>query len=57
MAEIQKIVTDFAEIKPEELPLSQWDATVQDKHQQVLAEKTNKALPAHSEKQSGKDTN
>ena len=71
MAEIQKIVTsagwldqcpdgppsmDFAEIEPEELPPSQWDAAVQEKRQQVLAER-NKALPAHSEKQSGKDPN
>jgi hypothetical protein len=53
MAEIQKIVTsagwldqcpdgppsiDFVEIEPEELPPSQWNAAVQKKHQQVLAE-------------------
>ena len=47
---------DFAEIEPEELPPSQWDAAVQEKCQQVLAER-NKALPAHSGKQSGKDPN
>src|SRR6202047_314100 len=60
MAEIQKIVTsagwldqcpdgplsmEFSEIEPEELPPSQWDAAVQEKCQQVLAER-NKALPA-----------
>ena len=60
MAEIQKIVTsagwldqcsdgppsmEFTEIEPEELPPSQWDAAVQEKRQQVLAER-NKALPA-----------
>jgi hypothetical protein len=71
MAEIQKIVTstgwldqcldgplsmDFIEIEPEELPPSQWDAAVQEKHQQVLVER-NKALPAQSEKKSGKDPN
>ena len=71
MAEIQKIVTsagwldqcpdgppsmDFAEIEPEELPPSQWDAAVQEKRQQVLAER-NKALPAQSGKKSGKDPN
>ena len=71
MAEIQKIVTsagwldqcpdgppsmDFEEIEPEELPPSQWDAAVQEKRQQVLAER-NKALPAQSKKQSGKDPN
>src|SRR6202051_3616748 len=70
MAEIQKIVTsagwldqcpdgplsmEFSEIGPEELPPSQWDA-VQEKCQQVLAER-NKALPAQSGKQSGKDPN
>jgi hypothetical protein len=51
MAEIQKIVTsagwldqcpdesppmDCAEIEPEVLPSSQWDAAVQEKQQQVL---------------------
>jgi PIF1-like helicase len=71
MAEIQKIVTsagwldqcpdgppsmDFARIEPEELPPLQWDAAVQEKRQQVLAER-NKALPAQSGKQSGKDPN
>src|ERR1700677_2701811 len=71
MAEIQKIVTsagwldqcpdgppsmDVAEIEPEELPPSQWDAAVQEKCQQVLAER-NKALPAQSGKKSGKDPN
>src|SRR5258705_1479644 len=71
MAEIQKIVTsagwldqcpdgppsmDFAEIEPEELTPSQWDAAVQEKRQQVLAER-NKALPAQSGKKSGKDPN
>jgi len=30
---------DFAEIEAEELPPSQWDAAVQEKHQQVLAER------------------
>ena len=71
MAEIQKIVTsagwldqcpdgiptmDFTEIDPEVLPPSQWDAAVQEKRQQVLAER-NKALPAQSGKQPGKDPN
>src|ERR1700689_3377779 len=71
MAEIQKIVTsagwldqcpegppsmDFSRIKPEELPPSRWDAAVQEKCQQVLAER-NKALPAQSGKKSGKDPN
>src|SRR5882762_1093125 len=71
MAEIQKIITsagwlgqcldgpptmDFVEIEPEELPPSQWDAAVQEKHQQVLAER-NKALPAQSRKNSGTDPN
>ena len=71
MAEIQKIVTSagwldqcsdgpssmcFAEIEPEVLLPSQWDAAVQEKRQQVLAER-NKALPAQSGKQSGKDPN
>src|SRR6202041_342640 len=71
MAEIQKIVTsagwldqcpdgppsmDFTQIEPEELPPSQWDAAVREKHQQVLAER-NKALPTQSGKQTGKDPN
>src|SRR6202011_6001783 len=71
MAEIQKIVTsagwldkcpdgppsmEFAEIEPEELPPSQWDAAVQEKRQQVLAER-NKALPTQSGKKSGTDPN
>ena len=71
MGEIQKIVTsagwldkcpdgppsmEFAEIEPEELPPSQWDAAVQEKRQQVLAER-NKALPAQSGKKSGTDPN
>src|SRR5258705_10285797 len=71
MAEIQKLLTsalwldqcpdgppsmDFAQIEPEELPPSQWDAAVQEKRQQVLAER-NKALPAQSGKKSGKDPN
>src|SRR5882762_1270740 len=71
MAEIQKIVTsagwldqcpegppsmDFSQIKPEELPPSQWDAAVQEKRQQVLAER-NKALPAQSMNKSCKDPN
>src|ERR1700723_3482107 len=71
MAEIPKIVTsagwldqcpdgppsmDFTQIEPEELPSSQWDAAVQGKHQQVLAER-NKALPTQSGKQTGKDPN
>ena len=71
MAEIQKIVTsagwldqcpgdppslDFKNIEPEKLPPSQWNAAVQDQHQQVLAER-NKALPAQSGKKSGKDMN
>jgi hypothetical protein len=44
---------DFVEIEPEELPPLQWDAAVQEKCQQVLAER-NKALPAQ---QTGKDPN
>jgi hypothetical protein len=71
MAEIQKIVTsagwldqcpdgppsiEFAEIEAEKLPPSQWDAAVQEKRQQVLAER-NKSLPAQSKNQSGKDPN
>ena len=71
MAEIQKIVTsagwldqcsdglpsmNFSEIEPEELPPSQWEAAVQEKRQQVLAER-NKALPALSGKISGRDPN
>jgi len=71
MVEIQKIVTsadwldqcpdgpthmDFTEIDPEELPPSWWDAAVQEKHQQVLAER-NQALPAQSDKKVGKDPN
>src|SRR5882762_7938415 len=71
MAEIQKIVTaagwldqctggspslDFKEIHPQELPPSQWDAAVQEKRQQVLAER-NKALPTQSGKQAGTDPN
>jgi len=71
MAEIQKIVTsagwldqcpdgnthmDFTEINPEELPPSRWDAAVQEKRQQVLAER-NQALPAQSGKGVGKDPN
>jgi len=47
---------DFAEIKAEELPSSQWDAAVQEKRQQVLAE-TNISLPAQSGRQYGKDPN
>ena len=47
---------DFAEIEPEELPPSQWEAAVQEKHQQVLAER-NKALPAQSRTTSGRDPN
>jgi hypothetical protein len=47
---------DFAEIEPEELPPSQWDATVQEKRQQVLAER-NKALPEQSRIKSGRDPN
>ena len=47
---------DFSQIKPEELQPSQWDSAVQEKHQQVLAER-NKALPAQSGKKSGKDPN
>jgi len=38
---------DFKEIHPQELPPSQWDAAVQEKRQQVLAER-NKALPTQS---------
>ena len=45
---------DFTEIEPEELPPSQWDAAVQEKHQQVLA-KRNKALPTVWK--NGKDPN
>jgi len=71
MAEIQKIVTsagwldqcsdgpmqlDFAEINPEELPPSRWDAAVQEKCQQVLSDR-NQALPAQSGKKFGKDPN
>src|ERR1700677_1883412 len=71
MAEIQKIVTsagwldqcsdgppsmDFAEIEPEELPPSQWEAAVQENCQQVLAER-NKTLPAQAGKKSGRDPN
>src|SRR6267378_4365561 len=71
MAEIQKIVTsagwldqcqdgppsmEFAEIEAEKLPPSQWDVAVQEKCQQVLAER-NKSLPAQSKNQSGKDPN
>jgi hypothetical protein len=71
MAEIQKIVTsagwldqcpdgppsmDFTEVDPEELPPSQWDAAVQEKRQQVLAER-NKALPTQPGKKNGKDPN
>jgi hypothetical protein len=40
---------DYTEIEPEELPPSQWDAAVQEKCQQVLAER-NKALPTQSGK-------
>ena len=47
---------DFTQIEPEELPPSQWDAAVQEKCQQVLAER-NKALPTQSGKQTGKDPN
>jgi len=48
---------EFSEIEPEELPLSSnMDAAVQEKCQQVLAER-NKALPAQSGKKSGKDLN
>ena len=68
MAEIQKIVTsagwldqcpdgppsmDFTEVDPEELPPSQWDAAVQEKRQQVLAER-NKALPTQPGKKNGR---
>ena len=71
MAEIQRIVTsagyldqcsdglthiDFAEINPEELPPSRWVAAVQEKCQQVLAER-NRDLPAQSIKKVGKDLN
>ena len=71
MVEIQKIVTsagwldqcpggppslDFKKIEPKELPPSHWDATVQGKHQKVLAER-NKALPAQSGKKTGKNMN
>lgn len=71
MLEIQKIVTsagwlnqcpgspplvNFKKIEPEELSPSQWDAAVQEKRQQVLAE-GNKALPAQSSKKIGKDPN
>jgi hypothetical protein len=47
---------DFTEINPEELPPSQWDAAVQEKHQQVLTER-NQALPAQSGQKVGKDPN
>ena len=70
MVEFQKIVSagwldrcsdgfpsmDFSEIEPEELPLSQWNASVQKKYQQVLTER-NKALCAKSGKKSGRDPN
>src|ERR1700733_8395428 len=71
MAEIQKIVTlagwltkcprglrlmDFSEIESEEFPPSQWNASVQEKRQQILAER-NKSLPAQSGRQYGKDPN
>ena len=71
MAEIQKIVTsagwldkcsgdppslNFKKIEPAELQPSQQDATVQEKCQQVLAER-NKVLPAQSHKNAGKDPN
>ena len=60
MAEIQKIVAsagwldqcpggppslDFEKVEPGNLPPSQWDTAVQEKCQQVLAER-NQALPA-----------
>src|ERR1700674_2527507 len=71
MAEIQKIVTlagwldqcpggppsmDFAEIKAEELPPSQWDAAIQEKRQQVLADR-NKSLPTQFGRKYGNDPN
>src|SRR6202453_5261476 len=71
MAEIQKVVTsagwldqcsdgppsmDFAEIEPEKPPPSQWETAVQEKRQQVLAER-NKALPAQSGMKFGRDPN
>ena len=43
-------------IEPEELPPSHWDAAVQGKRQKVLAER-NKALPAQSDKKTGKNMN
>jgi len=45
---------DFAEIEAEELSPSRWDAAVQEKRQQILAER-NKSLPAQSGRQYGKD--
>ena len=47
---------DFTKIEPEQLPPLQWDVAVQEKHQQVLAER-NKALPTQSGKKNGKDPN
>src|ERR1700735_171800 len=47
---------DFTQIEPKELPLSQWDEAVQEKHQQVLAER-NEARPTQSGKQTSKDPN
>jgi hypothetical protein len=47
---------DFTEIEPEELPPSQWEAAVQKKCQQVLAER-NKALSAQAGRRSDRDPN
>ena len=65
MAEIKKIATsagwldqcpdgpsimEFSEIEAEELTPSQWDTAIQDKHQQVLAER-HKSIPAQPKNQ------
>ena len=47
---------EFSEIEAEELTPSQWDTTIQDKHQQVLAER-HKSIPAQPKNQFGKDPN
>jgi len=47
---------EFAEIDAEKSPPSQLDAAVQEKCQQVMAER-NKSLPAQSKNQSGTDPN
>ena len=71
MAKIEKIATsagwldqcpdvpsimEFSEIEAEELTPSQWDTAIQDKHQQVLAER-HKSIPAQPKNQFGKYPN